>query len=158
MKIIHDVTKRLESAGLMMHGGTIVDATIIAAPRSTKNQKGERAPEMHQTKKGNQWYFGMKVHTGVCAGSGYVPTVTGTAVDVHDINETHKLIRPDDEAADIPAAMESSQEKNSPRIRTYLRLSFAAMFALPRSRPIRTIPGASGIGQLNSANHPFEAK
>jgi transposase, IS5 family len=98
-KIFHDVTRRLESAGLMMHGGTIVDATIIAAPSSTKNQTGERDPEMHQTKKGNQWYFGMKVHTGVCAGSGYVHTVTGTAANVHDINETHKLIRPDDEVA-----------------------------------------------------------
>ncbi|MBR3242400.1 MAG: IS5 family transposase [Parasporobacterium sp.] len=96
-QIFADVNARLESAGLNMHGGTIVDATIIAAPSSTKNKEGKRDEEMHQTKKGNQWYFGMKVHAGVDAGSGYVHTITGTAASVHDVNETEKLIREDDE-------------------------------------------------------------
>lgn len=96
-KIFADVKARLEKAGLMMHGGTIVDATIIAAPSSTKNKEGKRDPEMHQTKKGNQWYHGMKVHSGVDAGSGYVHTITGTAANVHDIDETAKLIREDDD-------------------------------------------------------------
>ena len=96
-KIFADVKARLEKAGLMMHGGTIVDATIIAAPSSTKNKEGKRDPEMHQTKKGNQWYHGMKVHSGVDAGSGYVHTITGTAANVHDIEETAKLIREDDD-------------------------------------------------------------
>lgn len=96
-QIFADVNARLESAGLIMHGGTIVDATIIAAPSSTKNKEGKRDEEMHQTKKGNQWYFGMKVHAGVDAGSGYVHTITGTAASVHDVNETEKLIREDDE-------------------------------------------------------------
>ena len=95
-QIFSDVTDRLEKAGLIMHGGTIVDATIIAAPSSTKNRTGKRDEEMHQTKKGNQWYFGMKVHSGVDAGSGYVHTITGTAANVHDVNETEKLIRDDD--------------------------------------------------------------
>lgn len=96
-KIFADVNARLEKAGLIMHGGTIVDATIIAAPSSTKNKKGKRDEEMHQTKKGNQWYFGMKVHAGVDAGSGYVHTIKGTAANVHDVNETENLIREDDE-------------------------------------------------------------
>lgn len=96
-KIFADVNARLEKAGLIMHGGTIVDATIIAAPSSTKNKSGKRDEEMHQTKKGNQWYFGMKVHAGVDAGSGYVHTITGTAANVHDVNETENLIRKDDE-------------------------------------------------------------
>ena len=95
-QIFADVTDRLENAGLIMHGGTIVDATIIAAPSSTKNRTGKRDEEMHQTKKGNQWYFGMKIHSGVDAGSGYVLTITGTAANVHDVNETEKLIRDDD--------------------------------------------------------------
>lgn len=95
-KIFADVAKRLDQAGLMMHGGTIVDATIIAAPSSTKNKDGKRDPEMHQTKKGNQWHYGMKVHAGVDAGSGYVHTITGTAANVHDIEETAKLLRDDD--------------------------------------------------------------
>lgn len=96
-QIFKDITTRLDAAGLMMHGGTIVDATIIAAPPSTKNKDGGRDPEMHQTKKGNEWYFGMKVHSGVDAGSGYVHTITGTAANVHDSNEAAKLLRADDE-------------------------------------------------------------
>ena len=96
-QIFADVNARLEKAGLIMHGGTIVDATIIAAPSSTKNQEGKRDEEMHQTRKGNQWHFGMKIHAGVDAGTGYVHTITGTAANVHDIAETHNLIREDDE-------------------------------------------------------------
>lgn len=96
-QIFADVKDRLEKAGLIMHGGTIVDATIISAPSSTKNKDGKRDEEMHQTKKGNQWYFGMKVHSGVDAGSGYVHTITGTAASVHDVTEAEHLIREDDE-------------------------------------------------------------
>ena len=96
-QIFQDVTNRLEQSGLMMHGGTIVDASIIAAPSSTKNAEKQRDPEMHQTKKGNQWYFGMKVHTGVDAGTGYVHTVTATSANVHDVEETTNLVRKDDD-------------------------------------------------------------
>ena len=95
--IFDDIKEALDRAGLIMHGGTIVDATLIAAPSSTKNKKGERDPEMHQTKKGNQWYFGMKVHIGVDAGSGCVHTVTATAANVHDVDEVHNLVREDDD-------------------------------------------------------------
>ena len=80
-----------------LYGGTIVDATIIHAPSSTKNKKGTRDKEMHQVKKGNQWYFGMKVHAGVDAGSGFVHTITGTAANVHDSQQASELIRNDDE-------------------------------------------------------------
>lgn len=86
-----------EAQGWIMRGGSIVDATIIAAPSSTKNADGTRDPEMHQTKKGNQWYFGMKAHIGVDAGTGYVHTVRATAANVHDLDEAHHLVRPDDE-------------------------------------------------------------
>ena len=96
-QIFDDITQRLESSGLMMHGGTIVDATIVQAPSSTKNAAHARDPEMHQTKKGNQWYHGMKIHSGVDAGSGYVHSITGTAANVHDIREAHKLLREDDD-------------------------------------------------------------
>lgn len=96
-KIFDDIKTRLDEGGLIMHGGTIVDATIITAPSSTKNRTGERDPEMHQTKKGNQWYHGMKVHAGVDAGTGYVHTIEGTAANVHDSTEAVNLIRPDDD-------------------------------------------------------------
>lgn len=96
-KIFSDVKNRLEESGLIMHGGSIVDATIISAPSSVKNKEKKRDPEMHQTKKGNQWYHGMKIHTGADAASGYVHTITATAANVHDIVETSRLIREDDE-------------------------------------------------------------
>ena len=72
-------------------------ATLISAPSSTKNADKKRDPEMHQTKKGNQWHFGMKCHTGVDAGSGFVHTVEATAANVHDITVAAKLLREDDE-------------------------------------------------------------
>ncbi len=96
-KLFDDVNSRLEKAGLIMRGGTIVDATIIDAPSSTKNRTGKRDPEMHQTKKGNQWYHGMKIHAGVDAGTGYVHTITATPANVSDVAEAHNLIREEDE-------------------------------------------------------------
>lgn len=94
--LFNDIKERLDKAGLIMHGGTVVDATIISAPSSTKNSTKSRDEEMHSTKKGNQWHFGMKIHSGVDAGSGYVHTITATAANVHDVCETHNLIREDD--------------------------------------------------------------
>src|ERR1051325_4009138 len=87
-----EVSTMLEERGLLMRHGTIVDATIIAAPPSTKNEQKSRDPEMRQTKKGNQWYFGMKAHVGVDAESGLVHTVIGTAANVHDINKAEALL------------------------------------------------------------------
>ncbi len=81
----------------MMHGGTIVNATIISAPSSIKNKEGKRDQEMRQTKKGNQWYHGMKVHSGVDAGNGYVHTITVMSANIHDIDKAANLIREDDE-------------------------------------------------------------
>jgi IS5 family transposase len=82
----------LAEAGLLLKTGTIVDATLIAAPSSTKNSTGERDPEMHQTKKGNQWHFGMKAHIGADAESGLVHTVIGTAANVNDVTQGHGLL------------------------------------------------------------------
>ena len=90
--IFTEVGALLSERKLLMREGTIVDATIIAAPSSTKNTRKERDPEMHQTKKGNQWHFGMKAHIGVDAQSGLVHRVTGTAANVADIAQTHALL------------------------------------------------------------------
>lgn len=111
-RLFDDVRERLEKSGLIMHGGTVVDATLIAAPASTKNRAGRRDPEMHQTKKGNEWYFGMKVHSGVDAGSGYVHTITGTSANVHDIVETAKLIRKDDEVVYGDSGYSGAQKRS----------------------------------------------
>ena len=96
----HDLTRQMfEEVGallserkLLMREGTIVDATFIAAPSSTKNARQERDPQMHQTKKGNQWYFGMKAHIGVDAKSGLVHSLSGTAANVADIAQAHALL------------------------------------------------------------------
>lgn len=96
-KMFAAINRVLEQCGRIMRGGTIVDATIISAPKSTKNASGKRDPEMHQTKKGNEWRFGMKCHVGVDAGSGYIHSLTATAANEHDITQAHELLREDDE-------------------------------------------------------------
>jgi IS5 family transposase len=92
-QILAEVNRYLAGHGMKLSRGTIVDATIIAAAPSTKNQKKARDPEMHQTKKGNQWHFGMKAHIGVDVDTGLVHTVTSTAANVADVVEVPKLLR-----------------------------------------------------------------
>ena len=96
LRVVNDI---LQAKGLMMKKGTVVDATLIAAPSSTKNADGERDPEMHQTKKGNQWYFGMKAHIGVDADSGMVHSVIGTAANVGDVTQAGGLLHGDEQVA-----------------------------------------------------------
>ena len=92
VQILAAVNATLTAKGLLLREGTVVDATLIAAPSSTKNSTGERDPEMHQTKKGNQWHFGMKAHAGVDADTGLVHTVTATAANAHDITQASELL------------------------------------------------------------------
>ena len=82
----------LTSRGLQVKGGTIVDATIIHAPSSTKNKSGERDPEMRQTRKGQQWYFGMKLHVGADSKTKLIHSMTTTAANVHDANVLGQLL------------------------------------------------------------------
>jgi IS5 family transposase len=90
--LFDEINAHLADKGLLMRAGTIVDATIIAAPSSTKNQGNTRDPQMHQTKKGNAWHFGMKAHIGVDAESGLVHTVVGTAANVSDVTQAGALL------------------------------------------------------------------
>lgn len=90
--IFEKVNAHLGERGLLMREGTLVDATIIAAPSSTKNQEGERDPDMHQTRKGQQYYFGMKVHISVDADSGLVHSVHVTSANKSDVANTHELL------------------------------------------------------------------
>jgi transposase, IS5 family len=89
LRVVNDI---LQAKGLLLRAGTAVDATLIAAPSSTKNASGERDPEMKQTKKGNNWYFGMKAHIGVDADSGLVHTVAGTPANMSDLNMAGALL------------------------------------------------------------------
>lgn len=87
----------LDEHGKLMHGGTIVDATLLDAPSSTKNAQGKRDPEMHQVKKGNQWYFGARLHVGVDAGTGYIHSAELTAANGSERDVVPQLVREDDE-------------------------------------------------------------
>ena len=97
--IFEQINGHLADRGMLMREGTIVDATIIAAPPSTKNKAKARDPEMHQTRKGNEWYFGMKAHIGTDADSGLVHSLTGTAANVADITESEHLLHGDETEA-----------------------------------------------------------
>jgi len=97
-RIFEEVHVHLESKGIKISTGTIVDATIINAPSSTKNKDGERDPDMHQTKKGNQWYFGMKGHFGVDSNSKMIHSVVATAANVADSEVLSDLLHGDETA------------------------------------------------------------
>jgi len=90
--LFQTINAHLADKGLMLREGTIVDATIVAAPPSTKNRAKARDPEMHQTKKGKQWHFGMKAHIGTDADTGLVHTLVVTAANVADVTQTHALL------------------------------------------------------------------
>ncbi len=90
-QLFKTISRWLAEAGVMMTQGTLVDATIIEAPSSTKNKEQQRDPEMHQTKKGNQWHFGMKAHIGVDAKSGLTHSLVTTAANEHDLNQRSTL-------------------------------------------------------------------
>ena len=95
-EILKEVNRHLEKEGLLLREGTIVDATIISAPTSTKNKEGKRDPEMHQTKKGNEWHFGMKMHIGVDETFGVIHSMETTPANSHDITQTVHLLHGDE--------------------------------------------------------------
>ena len=90
--LLSEINAHLESQGLKLQEGTIVDATIIEAPSPTKNRARERDPEMRQIKKGNQWHFGMKAHIGVDSETGIGHSMSATAANAHDVTEAHNLL------------------------------------------------------------------
>jgi len=109
--LFREINSLLAERGLFVGKGTIVDATIIHAPSSTKNAEKERDPEMHQTRKGKQWYFGMKMHTGTDAESGLVHTIEATAANVHDANVLGQLLHGEEQALYGDSAYHSKQLK-----------------------------------------------
>ncbi len=91
-KLFDEINRHLKSEGLTLREGSIVDATIISAPTSTKNQSSARDPEMHQVKKGNEWHFGMKMHIGVDDSLGLIHSISTTPANVHDITQVDQLL------------------------------------------------------------------
>ena len=108
--VLATVNDVLSSQGLMLRQGSAVDATLIAAPSSTKNKDGKRDPEMHSSKKANQWHFGMKAHIGVDANSGLVHTVRGTAGHVADVTEGNALLHGEETVVHADAWVSRSRQ------------------------------------------------
>jgi IS5 family transposase len=110
-KIFEKTKQYLSEKGLLLREGTIVDATIISAPSSTKNQDNARDPEMKQTKKGNQWYFGMKAHVGTDTGKGLAHSVVVTDAAVHDSQVMDELLHGEEQAVYGDRAYTSEKKK-----------------------------------------------
>lgn len=135
-KLFFDAINRvMVDSGHMMKGGTIVDATIINAPSSTKNAEKARDPEMHQTKKGNEWRFGMKCHIGVDAGSGFIHTLEVTAANEHDVTVASRLIREDDEVVYGDSGYLGIQKRSEVRDDTHLSTIDYRINRRPHSLP-----------------------
>jgi IS5 family transposase len=94
--MLDEINALLGERGLILHQGTMVDATLVAEATSTRNRQGKRDPQMSSTKKGNQWYFGMKAHIGADTAHGLVHTVVGTTAKVPDVKVTDALLHGDE--------------------------------------------------------------
>ncbi|HRF04740.1 IS5 family transposase [Accumulibacter sp.] len=141
-KLIEAVNTALTAAGLMMREGTIADATIIAAPPSVKNEANARDPDMHQTKKGNQWYFGMKAHIGVDAESGLVHTVVGTAANEADVTQTEHLLHGEEKDVFLDAGYIGADKREKLKGR-----DVNWQIAMKRGK-LKAVSEESGFGQL----------
>jgi IS5 family transposase len=102
-QLFEGINAHLAERGLLLREGTMVDATIIAAPPSTKNEDKARDPEMHQTKKGNEWHFGMKAHIGADADSGLVHSLHATAANESDVAHTHEVLHGEEKMVFVDA-------------------------------------------------------
>ena len=157
--LFDEVGRMLEERSLLMRQGTIVDATIIAAPSSTKNKPKSRDPEMHQTKKGNQWHLGMKAHIGVDVASGVVHTLIGTAADEADINQTAVLLHGREESvfADAGYAGAGKRPELADRdVSWNIAIKRSIIKALPKTLRDLAEPVERALAQLRAwVEHPF---
>lgn len=154
-KLFSCINGQLAAQGLLLKEGTIADATILSAPSSTKNREKARDPEMHQTKKGNQYYFGMKAHIGVDSQSGLVHTVTGTAANVADITETEKLLHGEERVVFLDAGytgIEKRAEVKEKKVKWLVAMKRGKLKAMPEDR-LKTL-----TGQLERAKASVRAK
>jgi IS5 family transposase len=111
LEIMATINAMLAAKGVLLKAGSAVDATLIAAPSSTKNSTGTRDPEMHSAKKGRQWHFGMKAHIAVDAESGLVHTVIGTAANVSDVTQGHALLHGQEEVVFADAGYQGAEKR-----------------------------------------------
>jgi IS5 family transposase len=135
-RVFATINAHLAAKGLLLREGTIVDATIISAPSSTKNERKERDPEMHQTRKGKAWHFGMKAHIGVDAQSGLVHTVIGTPANVSDVTKAHELLHGEESMAFGDAGyrgVEKRREGHGSAVRWHVAMRASKRRSLPNT-------------------------
>jgi transposase, IS5 family len=154
-----EVSAMLEEHGLLIRQGTIVDATIIAAPSSTKNKRKARDPEMHQAKKGNQWHFGMKAHIGVDVASGVVHTVKGTAANEADINQMAAVLHGAEEDVFADAGYTGADKRPEHEDRDVswnIAIKRSIIRALPKGLRDLAEPVERALAQVRAwVEHPF---
>ena len=157
-KLLQCVNGHLCDRGLLLKRGTMVDATIIAAPSSTKNADNERDPEMHQTKKGNQWYFGMKAHIGVDVDSGLVHTVTTTPANASDVAQVADLLHGKEEVVHADAGYTGAEKRvKRKRIKWHIAAKRSVVKKIKRARLKRATEKLETLKAKMRARveHPF---
>jgi len=140
--VLDTVEGKLSAAGLLLSEGMIADATIIRAPPLVKNEAKARDPEMHQTKKGNQWHFRIKAHIRVDAGSGLVDTVVGTAANVADVTQTAEMLHGEEKTVYVDAGCTGAEKREDLQDR-----DIDWQVATTRSK-LKAIPKESKLGAL----------
>ncbi len=160
--IFKEVKTMLTEQNIFMKEGTIVDATIIAAAPSTKNKQKERDPEMHQTKKGNQYYFGMKAHIGADMDSGVVHSVVATAANVADITQSEHLLHGEEKAGFFDAGYTGVQKREEiaakyPHVQFHVALKRGKIKAMAEGKLKEAIQALEKVkAQVRAfVEHPF---
>jgi IS5 family transposase len=155
VQIFATVNAVLAERGLLLKQGTVVDATLIAAPSSTKNAQGERDPEMRQTKKGNQWHFGMKAHIGVDADSGLVHTVKATAANEADVVHANSLLHGEETEAHGDSGFQGAHKRDDadPTVKWHIAMRPGQRRRLDRSDPKQAL-----IAELERVKAAIRAK
>jgi IS5 family transposase len=154
-RIFAEVNGLLTEQGLLLREGTTVDATLIAAPPSTKNREGKRDPEMTQTRKGNQWHFGMKAHIGVDDQSGLVHTVIGTTAKASDMSQFTELLHGEEER------VSADRGYDYPSIHQYLEATLTEDWVARKSKPGKALDDwtkglNAAIARIRAiGEHPF---
>ena len=157
-QLFDEVQRHLAAKGLKVATGTIVDATIINAPSSTKNADKARDPEMHQTKKGNQWHFGMKAHIGVDVASGVVHSLTGTAANAADIAQMAAVLHGQEKAVfDAGYTGAAKRPEHAEReVSWNIAIKRSIIKALPKALRDLAEPEERALAQVRAwVEHPF---
>ncbi|WP_444897439.1 IS5 family transposase [Microbulbifer sp. SSSA005] len=150
--LFDEINKHLAENGMVLREGTIVDATIISAPTSTKNKKKKRDPEMHQTKKGNQWHFGMKMHIGVDDVLGVIHSIDTTAANSHDVTTTERVLHGEEKRIWGDSGYIGAEKRKE------LKEREADWYIAMKPSKLKTLPGRDALRKAEKIKAQIRAK